>query len=349
MTPVAPTSAIHNNPSALEHLRQVAYPALALAPTDFVEEISARLAEAGIQDAVRRHDSGPMCDHVLALVSLQGISDSVAFGWDARHGGVKWAEVSAALRSRPSCPRLQSFWHLHREGCGYRKGAGSCAEPAHQPRCPLPRHELRKGHLNVSAYSLTTFVRDVCAGDLVAWLDASLAQADPGPGGPDRAAALGAALVVPLSAIAGTGQKIWAMILGELLLVGDPDRERWVTAGAGMIAVGSLVHKFLHRTGTLDRCGSKHAYGAACYAPGGCTHILRELAEMTDARQLNPFNPVVFPRLTQHAIWRFCSEAEGCENICNGRRINDRGRCEQRHCPAFARCDRVSLWSGHPG
>jgi len=131
-----------------------------------------------------------------------------------------------------------------------RKGRGTSAEPAHQQGCPLPRHALRKGNLNVAAYSLALFIRGVCAGDFVAWLDASLAYADPGLGSTNRAEALGIAMVRPLTGVAGTGPKLWSLMLAELLLVGDPGRERWVTAGAGMIAVDSLVHNFLHRRGT---------------------------------------------------------------------------------------------------
>lgn len=337
-SPVGPSSI---DRAGLDHLLRVATPALILAPVDFVGEIAGRLAAAGVQDAVARHDSGPICDFVLSLVGLQGISDSVAFGWDERHGGVDLAEVDAALQTRPSCPRLRSFWRFR--GCGNRKGAGTCAEPDYRPRCPVPRHPLRKGHLNVAAYSLILFVRDVCGGDIVSWLDATLARADPGLGSPDRAAALGMAVIAPLSAIEGTGPKLWSMILGELLLAGDPARERWVAAGAGMIAIDSLVHNFLHRTGTLGRCGAEHAYGPGCYAPGGCADILRRFAETVDARQFNSASPANFARFVQHSVWRFCAAAEGAENVCNGRRIDDRGRCEQRHCPAFARCDRVSL------
>ncbi len=149
--------------------------------------------------------------------------------------------------------------------------------------------------------------------------------------------------MAPLSAIHSIGPKLWAMMLAELLLVGDPARERWVAAGAGMIAVDSLVHNWLQRTGTLRRCRAEHAYGPGCYAPGGCADILRRFAETVDARQFNPAFPAVFPRFVQHAIWRFC--AEGGENICNGNRIDDLHACRQRFCPAGPDCDRVSLRS----
>ena len=69
------------------------------------------------------------------------------------------------------------------------------------------------------------------------------------------------------------------MILAELLLGGDPARERWVAAGAGLIAVDSLVHAFLHRTGILRRLGAEHPYGDACYRPGGCAATVAGLAD----------------------------------------------------------------------
>ncbi|WP_237480604.1 hypothetical protein [Lichenibacterium dinghuense] len=332
------------NSSGLAHLARVVAPALHLAPTNFVEEIAARLAEAGVQDAVARHDPGPIYDWLIGLVALQGISDDVAFGWDERHGGARWAEVDGALRTRPSCPRLRSYWDFAADrGCGYRKGLGTCAEPGHLLRCPLPRPPLRKGGLNQSAFHLALFFRDVCGGDLVGWLDARLAEADLGRGAPDRSTALGIAVSEPLAAVTGIGRKLASMALAELLLAGDPDRERWVAAGAGMVAVDSLVHNFLHRTGTLHRCGAKHAYGPACYAPGGCADLLRALADAVDARHFNPAWPRSFPRWIQHSIWAFC--ATGGLDVCNGNRVDDCHPCRLRFCPTGPDCDRVALRS----
>ena len=344
MVPVTPNPAFHVAPAGLDHLRRVASPALALAPTDFVEEISARLAKAGIQDAVARRDSAPIYDWLMTLLALQGIGDDVAFGWDERHGGVQLLEVEVALRAQPACPRLRSYWQF--DGCGYRKGTGTCAEPHHMSRCPLPRHPLRKGVLNQAAYSLALFIRDVCNGDFVGWLDARLTGVDPGRGAANHAAALGMAVSEPLAGVQGTGAKLWSMVLAELLLVGDSSRERWVAAGAGMIAVDSLIHAFLHRTGTLRRCGAEHAYGPGCYAPNGCANILRRFAERIDARQFNPAFPTVFPRFVQFSIWAFC--AAGGLDQCNGNRIDDRHPCRLRFCPASPDCDRVKLRSSTP-
>ena len=166
--------------AGIEHLRRAAYPALVSGPVGFLAEMAARLAATGVQRAVARGDSAPIYDWLMTLVSLQGISDRVALAWDAEHGGITWAEVNATLHARPSCPRLRSWGRF--QGCGYRKGRGTCVEPGQYQSCPLPKRALRKGGLNVAAFSLALFIRDVCAGDFVAWLDASLAHADPGLG-----------------------------------------------------------------------------------------------------------------------------------------------------------------------
>lgn len=275
----------------------------------------------------------------MGLVALQGISDVTAFRYDAEHGGVSFADIEAALVCRPFCPKLSCYWAF--ADCGYRKGSGQCAEPRLRRHCPLPRHSLRKGGLNVAAYSLHLFIRDVCGGDLVGWIDGRLEAADSGVGEPGRAARLRTALIGPLVNIAGTGPKLWSMMLAELLLVGDPNRERWVTTGASMIAVDSLVHAFLHRTGSLRRLGAEHSYGESCYRPGGCAEVIENLAEQMNAREFNSTFPATFPRFVQHAIWLF--GAGGGRDICNGNRIDDRRSCSQLLCPAGPACDRVPL------
>ena len=232
-------------------------PALLLAPQFFTDDIQRRLLIAGVQDAVARRGSAPIVDWVLSLLSRQGISNASAVAFDEVHGGLTSEEITAGLGLGPSCPRLRSYWQF--KGCGYRKGAGVCAEPEHIARCPLPRHPLRKGVLNEAAYGLKLFVRDVCDDDLAGWIDARLAAADPGIGTDDRAARMRSALVEPLVNIAGTGFKLRSMIFSELLLAGDPARERWATTGASFVAVDSLVHAFLHRAGVLDRFNAAHA------------------------------------------------------------------------------------------
>src|SRR3954467_6986908 len=92
----------------------------------------------------------------------------------------------------------------------------------------------------------------------------------------------GSWLLQPLAEIHGVSNKILSMALADLLLGGDPDRERWVVTGASMIAVDTLVHNFLHRTGILDRCEARHAYGIHCYAKRGCADILEAFAKAVD-------------------------------------------------------------------
>ena len=327
------------DPSVWSFVHAVTRPVLALASFDFLSQISARLSDAGIQYAVANHDSGPVVDWMLGLVALQGVSDAAAFAFDAKNGGVRTADLARGLRGPPVCSRLQSYWSF--DGCSYRKGVRACAAPDLLDQCVLPTLPLRKGGLNVAAFGLFLFIQDVCDGDLIGWIDATVAAADPGRGSPDRGEIMAAALVSALSHIPNTGAKIWSMILAELLLAGDPGRDRWVTAGASMIAVDTLVHAFLHRTGILRRLDVEHRYGAACYAPNGCAEVIGVLASQIDARQINSDFPACFPRLLQHAIWQFC--ATGVRDICNGVRIASGSPCQQTTCPVFTACERHPL------
>jgi len=42
----------------------------------------------------------------------------------------------------------------------------------------LPKHNLRNGRLNQTAYSLFLFIRDIADGDLVGWIDGQLQAAN---------------------------------------------------------------------------------------------------------------------------------------------------------------------------
>jgi hypothetical protein len=101
----------------------------------------------------------------------------------------------------------------------------------------------------------------------VGWIDQHLAEADHA-GGAERVTNMRRSLLEPLTDIFGVSNKLWSMALAELLMGGDPARERWVTTGAAMIAGDTLVHNFLHRTDVLRRFSAAHSYGARCYAAG---------------------------------------------------------------------------------
>jgi hypothetical protein len=307
---------------------------------DFLDETGAALHQAGIQAAVASRDTPALVDWLLQAFSFQGVSDAIAQRYLDAHGQASWADVHSSLQAQPSCSKLQSFNTFR--GCGYAKTALTCSEPTHLSSCSLPLMPLRNGRLNQIAYALVLFARDVCGGDLVGWIDQQLELADD-PTTPGRVQRMRAALLEPLSRIGGISYKVLAMTLSDILLCGDPARERWVTTGASMIAIDTLVHNWMHRTGILHEHGAEHAYGPRCYAPGGCADLIEEAAQAVDARVLNPGFPAVFPRLVQVAIWLFC--AERGFDFCNGNRIDDRAPCQRQTCVFWDECQHVPL---HP-
>src|SRR4051812_40838632 len=107
----------------------VVRPALILAPASFVDDIRRNLIAEALRVAVMQRDTPAIFDWLVRLISFQGISDTIAAGYDAQHGGVTFREVDVALGRGPTCPRLRSYWHF--EGCGYRKGADTCGERRH--------------------------------------------------------------------------------------------------------------------------------------------------------------------------------------------------------------------------
>jgi hypothetical protein len=269
--------------------------------------------------------------------SYQGISDQVARGYIRKHGSVTWSDIAKSIDGHPACPLLQTYWHF--QGCRYDKGSFSCSEPDHIGTCPLPRHRLRNGRLNQTAYSFFLFVRDVAKNDLIGWIDQRLKIAASAPVSiSDFAADREQRLIGPLRNVYGVSDKLLTMTLSELLLGASDGRPHWFETGKGMIAVDTLVHNFLHRTGIVNDCGTQHGYGVACYATGGCAEIIRAVALQIDARLFNAQNPKVFPRFIQHGIWRFCA-ADGLD-ICNGNRIDDQKACQNRYCQMFSKCGR---------
>jgi hypothetical protein len=288
--------------------------------------------------AIAARDTAAMFDWLVSGLSFQGISDEIAHNYMERHGRATWQNIRDNLGRGPSCPKLASYWQFH--GCRYEKTRGTCAEPDHFDQCPLPTHHLRNGRLNQLAYSLFLFIRDVADGDLVGWFDHQLGAADD-PAAPDRLARMTEAVVGPLRHVYAVADKVLMMALSCILIGGGPGRPRWVEVGSAMIAVDTLVHNFLHRTGILARFDADHSYGAACYRPNGCADIIRSVANQIDARAFNPDFPQPFPRFVQHAIWRYCAQLG--LNVCNGNRIDDRRSCTNIYCQIYSICDRTTL------
>jgi hypothetical protein len=255
-----------------------------------------------------------------------------------KHGKANWAAITEGLKAPPACAKLRSYWGY--EGCRYDKGSFTCSEPDHIDACPVPRPRLRNGRLNQTAYSLFLFVRDIAAGDLVGWIDSQLKGAAGSPGA-DLEAARQEALIGPLRNVYGISDKVLMMALSDLLIAARNRRPVWFETGKSMLAVDTLVHAFLHRTGILNDCGSPHNYGPACYWPGGCAEIIRTIASRIDTSTINPKFPPAFPRFVQHSIWRFCA-ADGL-NLCNANRIDDRKSCQITYCHLYRKCEKRSL------
>jgi hypothetical protein len=237
--------------AALDHAVRLIHGVCCLAGSPaFVDDCRAELTHTGVLAAIAGHDTAMLFDWLMAAVSYQGVSDHAATTYMRRHGRVRWHDIAGKLGRGVSCPKLATYWHYH--GCRYDKTSRTCAEPDHLPGCPVPSHRLRNGRLNQTAYSLHLFVRDIASGDLVAWINRRLTDAvsaDP----VDRLAVSRQALLSPLRNVYGVSDKVLAMALATLLIGAAADRPGWLEVGAGMVAIDSLVHAFLHRRAAAVR------------------------------------------------------------------------------------------------
>lgn len=312
--------------------------ALAGSPT-YLSDLRASARRDRLIRAVRDHDTPAIFDWFVSAASFQGISDNVAAAYMEKNGRASWQESRAAEIQHPSCPKLRSYWHF--SGCRYLKNSATCAEPDHIDACPLPQAPLRNGNLNQLSYSLYLFLRDVAENDLVAWMDRQLKASAEGQSIVDPGK-LGQALIEPLRHIHGISDKILNMVLSEFLLGAGRGKPFWIETGAAMLAVDTLVHAFMARTGILRRANADHPYGPQCYASGGCADLIGVIDANIDSRQFNPKFTKSFPRFVQKSIWHYCA-MQGM-NVCNGNKINDAARCDNTVCRLFASCDRHSLY-----
>lgn len=302
---------------------------------NIISDASTSLADAGVTRAIQRRDDALIFDWLFDAVSYQGVSDAAAATYIAEHGALRARQLRHMLKQQPSCPKLESYWQY--TDCGYRKNKATCNGFEHFQHCPVPRHDLRNGSLNQAAYSLFLFMRDVAEGDFVRWIDGQLLHAIAAP----RSTSNAQPMITALSHVHGVSNKVLSMALATFLLGGDPARQHWVEAGADLIAIDTLVHNWLHRTGILRGLDSEHVYGPGCYGNGRCADIVRRLAERIDAREFNASYPMRFARFVQHAIWRFCAQQQF--NQCNGNSVDDSRRCSQRDCILHPNCAQLKL------
>ena len=299
------------------------------------------MIDAGISAAVTDHDNRRLYAALMMTFQYQGISDAIADQYVETHGNVDFDGIAMSLE-RPGklCPKLSHFDEFRH--CGYTKSTKTCANQSKLAKCPLPKWPLRKGPINQTAYSFFLFIRDRCGGDLVGFIDRTLAEADC-PDAPDRYQAMAKALFVAMKGVFGVSSKLIGMSFSDILLGADPQRQQWTEVGGHMVAIDTLVHNFLHRTGTLKAYRASHQFGPGCYLPGRCADIITDIARQIDASEFDPVSPAYCPRIIQLAVWRFCSVS--ILDVCNGTRIDDTKRCRRKDCPVYDICRRVRL---HP-
>src|ERR1019366_4220311 len=176
-----PSGAVANRSSAVRsdgyaYAHRIIHTVFCLAgAASFVDDARDNLVSEGVLGAIAAHNTPELLDGTVRAFSFQGIADALAADYMDKHGALTWAAIAADLAAGPACPKLQSYWQFY--DCGYRKGSGTCTEPELLSACLLPKHLLRNGRLNQTAYSLFLFIRDIADGDLVGWIDRQLADA----------------------------------------------------------------------------------------------------------------------------------------------------------------------------
>ena len=298
-----------------------------------IDDNRADLRAEGIPAAIRRHDTATLFDWLVSALSYQGISDQVAYDYMEQHGRARWTDIDAKVAASPTCPKLQSYWHFH--GCRYDKISRTCSEPDHIDACPLPTHQLRNGRLNQMAYSLFLFIRDIADGDLVGWID-RIQMRDHQP--------QSAAPTARSSGWTAPGglwrsDKVLTMSLSSILLAAPKRLHRWQQVGASMIAIDTLVHNFLVRTGILE--GSMPT-----------TRMVQPATRLAAApTSSRPWRPGSTPG---SSIPGFRSRFPGSSSTRSGgtapspaststNRIDDRKSCDNVYCQIRSNCDRIVL------
>ena len=306
-----------------------------------VEEFSSDLLGIIHSGKTNRLMSRLLFSPLMEVLTFQGISDAVAISYMEAHGKVSYfkiqKEIRQAKRRNSICDKLQSFDSF--KGCGYKKTGPSCNNQKMVDTCPLGKIDMLKGTLNIKAYSFYFYINDHCRGDLIGhWDDIINKHFNPVDGSGLKEAKN--ALVSDFTKVFGIGDKLANMTLSYFLM-SDLENPSRLRLGQAMVAVDSLVHNFLHRTGILKFYKAEHNYGPLCSKH--CLSVLDDITGKIDARDFNPDFPAYFPRFIQFSIWRFSSVTQGL-SICNGVKINDTKPCNRDDiCPVFSLCAHIPL------
>jgi hypothetical protein len=210
------------------------------------------------------------------------------------------------------CPKLVSFDSYI--DCGYRKTARTCNKPDLLETCPLPKFDMKRGGLNQMVFSLYFFLRDICQNDFYQFVKDHFDQ------GKQQVKERVQGFIETFSQVYNVGPKLVDMAFSHLFFTQYLGWD-YRAVGAEMVAIDTLVHNFLQRTGTLDEYKKPHKYGVACHTQKGCLGAIEEIAQEIDCREYNPNYPTYFPRLVQLYIWAYCSVPG--ENICNGNKCKE--------------------------
>lgn len=320
----------HAKDDPVDHAVRIVFPICCVAGS--LQLLNSDDADAkGLRTAIVTKNTPALFNWLVRVIALQGVSDRAAITFMRVHGAPTWNGIRATLNRPNACPLLRSYWHY--EGCKYSKSKQTCSRPKHFAACGLPRMVLRNGRLNQTSFALFLLVRDVMDGNIVAWIHHRLAPSHPNSERQQRERVIG-----PLREVIGLADKVISMTLSTLLLAAPNGWKRWRAVGGSMIAIDTLVHKFMHRTGILHRFKSDHEFGAACYRKTGCAEIVEQIACRIDASEFNNRYPQRFGRWVQHAIWSWCAMDGNAE--CNSVRIKDRTRCANIYCRVYGRCER---------
>jgi hypothetical protein len=209
-----------------------------------------------------QHKSIKLYQYLLEAFLLSGGGDQSNYSYYAKQR-VKptFNRVKHAVKAA-QCPRLVTFETF--KGCRYRKTTNKCNEPAFLGACPLPAFDMKRGSLNHMAFSLYLFLRDICRRDFYAHVTEHFGQGHLADGSINE---LLQGFIEKVTSIANVGPKLAHMALSGLFLTRYPSWD-YHRVGLHMIAVDSLVHNFLHRTGMARRIpGDPEIWDAAPPGP----------------------------------------------------------------------------------
>jgi hypothetical protein len=113
--------------------------------------------------------------------------------------------------------------------------------------CPVPHLDMKKGVLNQMAFSLFFFLRDVCRGDFYRFVQNQFGDRPL----PERE--LGERIqgfIDQVSRIKNVGPKLVDMVFSHIFFTQAPGWD-YRAIGVRMVAIDTLVHNFLAKTGTF--------------------------------------------------------------------------------------------------